>query len=357
MIKTVEQIGNYNLIGAKITSFSRIADVAIAYADLRLTDDEFARTGVRMLSFMLHHTKITPETSRGELISAVISGIEFDSESKCASVSLKTKGGGEINPAVEFESLDCKEFEYEGMSFENVYEKCMQHNSRYDYIFSGEYEEDTKEYDAGCGYTLRTTDYHAVDRNSGTELHITVLKGVLLKDGEEIFSYRAYDGSPKNAAQVIRHSSGREYFLFKENLYGMSVLDIASGGIYHHIPAGEQHDKDFPCGESFIITDIHYDEASDLIALGGCFWASSYGVMVADFSDPMNYSPHFVNLLELAMLQYPQFFDMDFSDWDNANKKLNCAGDGKPISFTFDELRDAIKSGEYSYCTTDRDLL
>lgn len=342
MINSVEQIGKYNLIGAKITTFYRIDDIAdIAYINLRLADDEFARTGVRMLGFTLHNAQILPETSRGELISAVICGIEFDSESKCTSVSVKAKDGEEINLTVEFESFNCKEFEYEGMSYENVYEKCMQHNARYDYIFSSEFEEGTYEQNAGCGYTLRTTDYYAVDRNSGIELR----KGVLLKDNEEIFSYQEYDVSPKNAAQVIRHSSGREYFLFKEDLYGMSVLDIASGEIYHHIPAGEQHDKDYHCGESFIITDIHYDEASDLIALGGCFWACPYDVMVADFSDPMSYDPRFTSVHLFTDPDYADITNVDFVSWEVGI--LNYVGDKKPFSIDIDTLREAIKSGKY----------
>jgi len=69
MIKSVEQTGKYNLIGAMITSFYRIDN--IAYAHLRLTDEEFAHTGVQLLGFTLYHVQITPKTSREELLSRV----------------------------------------------------------------------------------------------------------------------------------------------------------------------------------------------------------------------------------------------------------------------------------------------
>ena len=64
----------------------------------------------------------------------------------------------------------------------------------------------------------------------------------------------------------------------------ISYLDLDTLEVYNYIPEGYQHDCEILLGESFIITDIHYDRESGLIAYGGCYWAGPPNVMVGDFS-------------------------------------------------------------------------
>lgn len=78
------------------------------------------------------------------------------------------------------------------------------------------------------------------------------------------------------------HSNGREYFLFKQELYGYSVMDIQSGEVVHYVPQ-----KSFLGGETFIWTNVLYCPNNNLLVVDGCYWAAPYGNEFYDFSDPM----------------------------------------------------------------------
>jgi len=67
---------------------------------------------------------------------------------------------------------------------------------------------------------------------------------------------------------LIAHSNGRKYFVYKEDLYGYSVLDIMSNDTFRYIPA-----ESFRGGETFIITGISYNPTKNIMAATGCYWA------------------------------------------------------------------------------------
>lgn len=348
MLEKLELIGSYNLIGAKITDCRNYSE-GRTHAELWLTDDEYTRTGVRKLGLNFYNATASPEIKCDEIISSVICGIEFEPTSTGLTVSLEFEDGRVIKLAVTFNTVQCTEYEYEGMSYTNVYEDSMQSSQPLEYIFDEQYEAKTSECEVGCGYIVRRTEYADIKKENGRIVSwLYAYKAVLIKDNEEIFSYQACgDTTPKCIAAVIRHSNGKEYFLFKEDLYGLSVLDIEDQKTYHYIPAGYQHDRSYPCGESFIITDIHYDTTTDLIALGGCFWAGPGDVMVGDFSDPMNYNPRYINIHYIIDPEYDEVDNIDFVKWEK--EELACTGDGKPFSISVDTIRNAIKTGKYMH--------
>lgn len=74
--------------------------------------------------------------------------------------------------------------------------------------------------------------------------------------------------------QYIAHSNGRNYLLFRQDLYGYSVLDFATGEIMQYLPRAALEGT-----ETFIWTEAHYNPANDMLAVGGCYWAAPYSLL------------------------------------------------------------------------------
>jgi hypothetical protein len=90
--------------------------------------------------------------------------------------------------------------------------------------------------------------------------------------------------------ELIKHQNGKEYFIFRKDLYGYSVMDIESGVTVDYIPR-----KSFiPLGgvhmeeETFICCGAAYCKINNILAIDGCYWACPYDFEFYDFSNPMN---------------------------------------------------------------------
>ena len=106
----------------------------------------------------------------------------------------------------------------------------------------------------------------------------------LYKDSELAFEWKCY--GERSNFDIIDHSNGKKYLVFKEALYGYGVFDFETGEAVHYLPwESYQSGDDF--NETFIWVKLHYDKSSDLLAVVGCYWAVPYSVIVLDFSDPM----------------------------------------------------------------------
>ena len=113
--------------------------------------------------------------------------------------------------------------------------------------------------------------------------------------------------------------------------------DLDTMEVYNYIPKGEEHDYDAPYGESFIITDIHYDPATNLVAYGGCYWACPYDVIVLDFRDPMT-AVEAGQWSDAYLECSGEDCDPDeilFESWDGQNLVCRALGD-KPRDFDLD---------------------
>lgn len=345
MTDNIERISSYNFVGAKVTVCRKYI-TGHSNIHLWLTDEEYLRTGTRKLNAEFFGAEVWPEIKCADVVSAEIQRLRFASDGTSLTAVLRLADGRQTELSLSYQRIQCTEYEYDGMSYDNIYDDLTDNNRRYEYMFSEQYKQDEEELDPGRGYRLLRTDYADSANIGGTVSLLESYSATLTKDGERIFSYRVYaDATPNIADKVIMHSNGKEYFLFREGLYGLSVLDISSGKTYRYIPRGYEHDRDYPCGESFIITDIHYDPATDLIAFGGCFWACPYDVVVGDFSQPMSYDPRYVNIHRMIDPDYEEINNIDFAGWGRG--ELDCTGDGSAFSLSVDALRDALRSGKY----------
>lgn len=229
---------------------------------------------------------------------------------------------------------------YKGKSYKNVYPEWSKYLGEYAYVESAEYLEDEEDIELPEDYSLNVKSYIDMDEHA-IKAHLDVCE--LTKNGEHVYSYRCTYNHPRACKGLVYHSNGHKYLPFQVDLYGMSYLDLDSGEVYHYIPEGYPHDIDQYCGESFIVTDIHYDPQSNLIAYGGCYWAGPSDVMVGDFSEPLNYDPHLISVCEIVEPENDECYDWDFVRFEDG--KLIVKNDDKhEFSIDLTEIKTKIKA-------------
>lgn len=247
----------------------------------------------------------------------------------------------ETNSDVKEIAFRCKEvrpyyYKYKGMSYRNLYgtEDYQKSIDSQRYVLDKQYFVKNEVVILPDGYSIETALHQ--DTTHGAYLQKCILK----KSGKSIYEYLCTYYHGARFKDFILHSNGRRYFPFHVDLYGISYLDIDSLEAYHYVPEGYNHDFSYPCGESFIVTDIHYDKNTDLIAYGGCYWAAPSGVMVGDFSEPLNFAPR---LLDIGKIVAPdnEGYDIDFKQWQDSRLVVDVEGEEKIISV--EEIIKAIK--------------
>ena len=170
----------------------------------------------------------------------------------------------------------------------------------------------------------------------------------LYKGSEFVFEWKCYDG--RSHSEIIDHSNGKKYLLFNEDLYGYAVLDLETCEAVHYLP-WESYQSGDSFEETFIWVNMHYDKESDLLAVEGCFWVSTYSVIVLNFKDPMKIveKDRWVDLSDIGEghLKKVRKNDsddnsphIDFVSWEK--DRLVCS------SFEIDkkELLDLVNNGE-----------
>ena len=86
---------------------------------------------------------------------------------------------------------------------------------------------------------------------------------------------------------LISHANGNRYLIFREDLYGYSVLEVETGRTVHYIPERSWPLDGGQAEETFIWTGAAYDPGTNLLAVSGCYWACPNGTLLLDFSDPL----------------------------------------------------------------------
>lgn len=132
------------------------------------------------------------------------------------------------------------------------------------------------------GWSVRT-DYYT----GQLTYQIRAARHVLLDGrGQTVYTWDSLDYDGEFSA-LISHASGRHYLVFREDLYGYSVLEVETGRTAHYIPERSWPLDGRQAGETFIWTGVQYDPRSGLLAVSGCYWACPNGTLLLDFSDPL----------------------------------------------------------------------
>lgn len=223
------------------------------------------------------------------------------------------------------------------MSYKNIYgtDEYIRYIDKHMTIFDEKYLTEINSYILSDEYSLQVWEYE----DNRYEAH----KCALIETSTQkiIYEYNEFDCHIRPITKIIRHSNGHRYFPFNVDLYGISYLDIDTMEVYNYIPEGYTHLHPAPMGESFIITDIHYDKESDLIAYDGCYWACPNDVMVGDFSNPLNFNPHLINLHYIFDSEYDVYDDICFKEWKNGRLYVICDSKTEK-SISVNELKDMI---------------
>ncbi|MDE6833599.1 MAG: hypothetical protein K2J39_05060, partial [Ruminococcus sp.] len=204
-------------------------------------------------------------------------------------------------------------------SYKNVYnsEKHNEFIESQRYLIDDKFLDETKIYDLSDGFSVECSIYIDGEQKEDYFATTAFVNKVTIKNKDKvIYQYYCCDEHSFIFNEIIYHKNGHKYYPFHVYLYGISFLDVDTLEVYNYFPDGYEHDDKYMCGESFIITDIHYDIESNLIAYGGCYWACPCEVMVGDFSEPMNFNPHLVNLHDVLDPEY-NYDDIDFKEWKN----------------------------------------
>lgn len=232
------------------------------------------------------------------------------------------------------------------MSYKNVYgtDCYKKYIEKYMYLFDDKYITDTEVYRLSEGFSLREYIY---DDNVKKCVLTETVKNSDKYTTKVVYEYKQFYDHTCSVGMIIRHSNGHRYFPFHVDLYGISYLDVDTLEVYNYIPEGYEHPEDYMCGESFIITDIHYDSESNLIAYGGCYWAGPSEVMVGDFSNPLDFNPHLVRLYHIFDIYEDEEIyldDVDFIEWKNGRLYVKCCYENftKEESISIEELKDMI---------------
>lgn len=118
--------------------------------------------------------------------------------------------------------------------------------------------------------------------------------------------------------QLFPHANGNHYLVFREDLYGYSVLEVETGRTMHYIP-----EKSWPLDgrqgkETFIWINAAYDAATNLLAVWGCYWACPNSMVFLDFSDPLSEQDCgcWVEMHEIMDPDYDLFDDIEMTNWN-----------------------------------------
>lgn len=114
----------------------------------------------------------------------------------------------------------------------------------------------------------------------------------------------------------------KEYLIFREDLYGYSVFEMESGKSMQYLPA-----EAFPLdgekfSETFIWTEVYFEPKSRILAVGGCFWACPFDIMVLDFSHPMEPQEVWLNVHQLVDEAYEIYDDIEFAGFEDGKLLL-----------------------------------
>jgi hypothetical protein len=235
---------------------------------------------------------------------------------------------------------------YRGFDYTNVYGTPgyleMEEQSRY--VFDEQYFREEVITELPDGFSLYERNYiHMTDR----AIHARGSKCELRRDGKCIYAYSPCDNHHTPYKELILHSNGHRYYPFHIDLYGISYIDVDTLEVFNYIPRGYDNQYGAPNGESFIVTKVHYDPESNLVAYDGCYWAGPSDVMVGKLDDPLDFDPHLISVCEILDPDEEEDYpDVDFVSWDKEGITVKVFGDEgeRTAKISFDELKKAAET-------------
>ena len=227
-------------------------------------------------------------------------------------------------------------------SFENIYYTKEYQSQRNDYlsgIIVPENKGETEKIPLDAGFFLLSTEY--ILKKQGNISKTAYEQSLLSPDGTKLHSWQIADSHDfTDFSAIFAHSDSRLYFIYKEDLYGYSVLRLSDRKELHYIPRGSAADGKF-MGESFIMTDFHYCRENNIAAAGGCFRAAPYDTALLDMTSPLSEPKKLVTVHNIIDPNYENdtLEDIDFKKWDNGYLVLEADAVKEELRFSTEDLR------------------
>lgn len=195
------------------------------------------------------------------------------------------------------------------------------------------FDEPEREKELESGYLVRY--YYYADEENCKPGYAPVDGEIcrLFKNDKLIFEWKNTDGNSRMAS-IIYHADGYTYFVFDEDLYGYSVLNLDSLQCMHFIPAESYGTYPDEFKETFIWCGCFYNPENNLLAVDGCFWACPGDVIVLDFKDPMTaVEPiDWHSIYGKCGCDDPDLDDVEFNSWDKDTLVCKATG-ANPVAF------------------------
>lgn len=134
----------------------------------------------------------------------------------------------------------------------------------------------------------------------------------------QIKSWRCIDDRAEFFS-LIRHADGKFYLVFRQDLYGYSVLELDRGRIMRFVPDAWTLGK-----ESFIWDGVHYLRGWDALVVSGCYWGVPNGVHLVSFAEPMSEEQRYVDVLDCIQGGYDIYEQADFAGFEGNELSLKC---------------------------------
>lgn len=231
-------------------------------------------------------------------------------------------------------------------SFENIFhnENYRKYRQEYiDRIFLPQNKKETEKLPLEAGFILESTEYSIYENSSENPTLKAYEQALISPDKSTVHKWQLCDDHDFTSfTQIFTHSDGRLYLIYKEDLYGYSVLRLSDRKELHYVPLGDYPDKSEPTrGESFIMTDLHYCKDNNYAAAGGCFWAAPYDTAIIDLSDPLSPPDKIRTLHDIIDPNYENddLEDIDFKEWQNGHLILEADITKEQFRFSTSDLK------------------
>lgn len=332
-------IRQHSFCGSIVTDTEVWSDGSIALHG-EFPAEETERSGCRFFYISFGKPEQLKELPR-EITGTTLTAVEISEREGGYSVKLTfSLQSGTLNADFGCGSVYCKIYRYKGMSYRNLYgtEEYNRYIDKTKYVLDEKYLSERNSYDLPEDYTLETEIYSDIEKQA---VKAVMVKCALKKSGKTVYEYLSSYDHVKPFAEFFTHRNGRRYYPFHIDLYGISYLELDTLRVNNYIPEGCEHDYRQLFGESFIVTDLHYDINTGLVAYGGCYWASTCDVMVGELADPMNFEPKLISLHEIIDPEY-EMDDIDFVGW--GRDTIAVKADGRFVSVSINEITDCLKA-------------
>ncbi len=193
------------------------------------------------------------------------------------------------------------------------------------FIFGNQNLVDTLVTDLPYGYRLEENLYvvKTEDNTTYSGREVSVFHN---RADNALCTWKCYDD---NAIfyDIIKHSDGNEYLLFRQELYGYSVYCLTTDVFFQYYPQSALDGE-----ECFIWAGVEeYRPEENWLLVTGCYWACPWSIAIIDFENPLSIPRFQLDIRSHLAGDYFDFDDIYIDHWEDDVLHLKCLYDEKVL--------------------------